>query len=343
MPLKHNTAEKLEPSNGRTIVQTVLVILALTLLINTAAVAYLSRYTSNSTYWLLQTKWRSLMSGPALDWLILGDSSGNQGLDAGLFSREMGPAYNYCTFGDALLRNDADMLRAYIQRHGAPKGVLLVHTYDIWYRAANPQVVAHAPVPLCRLADYWADIPRKDQFLTKLLLDRWLPLWSQPSSLRAMVTHPLRLFAPRKELDDHGMELQYNPDPAHLKKDAADHLVFTASNTFTVSQVNRASVAEICRLADADHFDVYFAMCPIYEGVTEAPQFRAYYGEVLDYLNGVESANPRFHLLGPFPIPESAERMQSVDHVIHAAAEDFTHSMILRIRAAQAGGVTREG
>jgi len=40
-------------------------------------------------------------------------------VDAALFSREMGPAYNFCTCGDALVKNDLEMLRAYLSRHGA--------------------------------------------------------------------------------------------------------------------------------------------------------------------------------------------------------------------------------
>jgi hypothetical protein len=63
------------------------------------------------------------------------------------------------------------------------------------------------------------------------------------------------------------------------------------------------------------------------------PDFRAYEDAVTIFVRSAAAASPRFHVLEPFPIAESREHMQRVDHVVGEAAQDFTRLLVQRIRA----------
>jgi hypothetical protein len=338
MAQRHLTDEKVLPSSWKAIRRTILYVLLVMVAINVASVYCFDKNSFNETYWIFQWKWRKLLDGPKLDWLIFGDSSGNQCLDAGLFAQSMGPSFNFCTFADALVRNDKDMLEAYIARHGAPKGVLLVHNHNIWYRTANPQVIAHGPIPFSKLSEYSEGVPDKGKFALTYALDRWVPLYAQHLSYWGFLTQPQKLFSKRTPVDEFGFEHHPNADTAHVTRHYNFHVDFASKNKFAVSKINLDAIDAMCKMAEKYNFDIYYAQSPMYDKAYANPVIREYYDQLMAFLQGLEAKYPRLHLLGPFPITEPAERMQSVDHATYATAEDYTQTIIGRIQALQQSG-----
>src|SRR5207253_10129783 len=116
----------------------------------------LNRFPINSGHGLVQAKWNLLKRLPApIDVLVLGDSSGNQGVVPQLLGAALGgTTINACTLADALIVNDAWMLDLYIRRLGPPKRVILVHVYDVWERDISYDVWAQIPLPW----GFWSDL-----------------------------------------------------------------------------------------------------------------------------------------------------------------------------------------
>jgi hypothetical protein len=190
-------------------------------------------------------------------------------------------------------------------------------------------------VSAANLKEYTTGLPSRAAFARDWALNRWVPLYAQASSYRSFVSRPQKLRQPRYALDAWGYEAELHPKPGALEKAMEEHTQFTKEHTFEVSQINRDALREICRLAEANNFDVYFTLCPLYEGALALPRLRTYYDQLVQYLETVEQSSPRFHLLGPFPLVNTAENMGNVDHLTDRGARDFTRLLIDRIRARQ--------
>jgi hypothetical protein len=337
MPLKHNTVEKILPITGGTLRRTVLTVTVVIVGLNIFGLFFLMGHNVDSSLWLLRTKWERLLSGPPVDWLILGDSSGNQGVDAGLFAEAMGPAYNFCTFSNALLLNDEQMLEEYVKRNAAPKGVVLAHTYHVWHFPISPQVVAHVPVGFAALSEYLRFAPSKSDFLLEFFSCRWFPLYSQPYGYRELFTDPGMAFAPRFPIDGWGFVPVDKPDTAyalqHWKHRAEDR----RKRAYVITLENRVAATRICELAQTHGFDVYYAFTPLYEAALSDSLVLADCREELRILRGLETRYSRFHVLGGLPPAEKLERMQYLDHVTLPAARDFTRSLVHQLKMRREG------
>ncbi len=131
------------------------------ILFNFAAKLYLKENTTNRAYWLINEKWELLLNQKKpVDWLILGDSSCNQGVVPSIVDEKLNVnSINLCTIGDMLTLDDAWMLEKYIQRFGVPKNVLIVHVHDAWSREVNRSLLAKIPLNW----GYWQQLePRVD-------------------------------------------------------------------------------------------------------------------------------------------------------------------------------------
>ena len=132
-----------------------LVAVVLALLFVNFAVYFTGAFTKlDSGVFLIRSKWNLLRDiDSPVEWLILGDSSANQGVIPDKFRSEYGGrVVNLGTVANALLIEDVWMLQDYIESHGAPKNVIVVHVYDMWVREADTSVFAHVPW------DYMGDI-----------------------------------------------------------------------------------------------------------------------------------------------------------------------------------------
>src|SRR5262245_5791244 len=123
--------------------------IAVVAILNVAAMGILGAWSTNIGYRLVQEKWDLLMRQRSpVEWLVLGDSSCNQGVVPAVLDEELRTtSLNLCTIGDMMLVGDAWMLRSYLQRVGVPRHVVMVHVYDIWGRGSmRGELLAKVPL-----------------------------------------------------------------------------------------------------------------------------------------------------------------------------------------------------
>ena len=305
-------------------------------LANLGANLYLKNFPQNRGYWLIQQKW-SLLKGlkQPVDWLVLGDSSCNQGVIPEVLEAEFSAkAINLCTIGDSLVLNDAWMLSKYIKEHGAPKNVLIVHVYDIWQREILWSVTSQTPLKW----GYWNNLePKIDISLQQqkdIFLNRYVPLYSQNTSLQKIIRDSDRLF------QDRGYELTatgFMPVPEanswNVENDAQGHIRSTTEReNYSLSATNQNSMDAIIKLAEEHNINVYLANSPLYAELYQNPNFRAYYDRVQNELEQISNTSPKVQRILTTPMTFTKEEMENVDHVITTAAESYTKQLAKEIK-----------
>lgn len=307
---------------------TLLVLVAL----NIATLWYLDRYTSNSGYWVMKRKWEMLQARTApADWLIVGDSSCNQGVVPTTWEPIMGgDAVNLCTNAGLTLADGVWMLEEHIRQLGPPSNVLVVHTYDMWPRDIEYVALGKIPLPW----GFWRKLKPSPQLSWRqevdIFLTRYLPLYAENVTLLRMllqaVATPSSLFDTPWRLDADGYMGLPGASAAGAAKDGQRHIDFVSHSNFTLSDINREALVELARLSDEYGIEVYLANGPLYEGLFETEEFQAYYGAVQDVLREASEQSPTVHYVPhnfAFPLAE----MRSADHVAPPAAVTYTKQL----------------
>jgi len=300
------------------------------ILLNFAAVWYLAEYSPNIGYLLIAAKWNLLRSLPNhVDLLILGDSSGNQGVDPTVIWEEAKlSSVNLCSIGDAMVLNDAWMLEDYLKRYGAPQKVLIIHGYDIWSRDINISVLSKIP------GSWWnqqpsVDLTPKDR--VRVYLNRYVPIYAETRSLAYLLQNPWQAFREDMQLEPDGFMIEAEADPDRVVEDTKVHLEFVRQNTRIISDPNRMALEYIRDLAEKHQFDVFIANGPLYDELYADSAFQAYYDKVRETITAITSASARMHYILDPPMTFTEEDMQSADHTTAAAARDYTAHIIEEI------------
>ena len=313
-------------------------VLAVAVVGNFLAMAYFRRWTANEGYWLIEQKWYRLMSlDKPVDWMLIGDSSCNQGLVPDVMSKRLGgEVQNFCVIGNMLALNGAWMVDAHIRRVGPPKHVVAMYVYDVWPRDPNPILLAHVPLPW----GYWSNaqpalsLSAVEQL--KVAAARYFPLFAQKKTIAFLAENPSRLWTQPAELNANGFMVSALPDTAYVLGDAKDHRAFVRGNHFQISEPNKRALEHLIALAEQYHFDLYLVNGPSYEGLLRDEPFRAYYNDMRTALEGYSGRSRYVHYLSaprPFPLAE----MNSTDHVIFTAAQRLTEQVSAEIAAARSG------
>ena len=332
--------ENLRPSSWLRIVLELLGSLVLLVCINLALIVYLGNLTTNFGYWTIHQKWWLLedLQHP-VDWLILGDSSCNQGVMPEIFVNELGEtALNLCTIGNLGTVDDLWMLEEYIDRFGPPLHVLIVHVFDIWHRPLDPVILGQAPRPW----GFWeehtlgASLFADEKIRQESFLDRYLPLYSHSRTianiLRATVTLQHNPFEPAWRLEPDGFLVATDPHVDVVIAGAQDQIKFAAENAFSISPTNDMAMQEIGVLADSWGFEVYMVNSPVYQGLYDDPAYQTYLAGVQRKLAEFDSDYAYvFHIIAVRTFP--AESMQNPDHLILTGAVEYTHWLIEQVAA----------
>jgi hypothetical protein len=318
----------------RTVVGHLLAALTLLFLFNFSSYFFLSHYTSNYGFWVINNKWRLLVELEApVNWLILGDSSANQGVIPAEIEAETGnQAVNLGTIGNMILVDDLWMLEEYIARFGPPEKVVIIHVFDMWHRSFNPMLLAHVPLPW----GFWEDYTLSEELIAEevekdLFIERYLPLYAQTRTLRQVIFSSLTRFRSPFDtgyrLDEKGYFYAQIPEPNLVVLGAEDQIRFASENAFYVSYSNQILLGALARTADQHQMDIYLVNSPVYEGLYHAPSFQAYTQNMHSVLKDITNSSPYLHYIpeiATFP----AEQMQNPDHLITSGAEVYTRWLI---------------
>jgi len=336
MTKRHDTqliGEIVGPVKVRDLWVTAIGSLALVVCMNVASVWYLREYPTNMGSWLVVRKWQMLhdLKEP-VDWLILGDSSGNQGVMPALFDEMVGGrSVNLCTVASLSVANDVWLLHDYIKRFGAPRNVLLVHTYDVWTR--EPGVEGLAKIPLT-----WWDLLRLKPSLNlslqekvRLLLAKYAPLYAEPKALASLFQAPRTWFDCRFRLEANGFMAMADARPWYVESDCEAKIESLKKHEFRVSRLNREAISCIVSVAERYEFDVYLVNGPIYEGLYKSKEFLAYFDGLGATLEGVVMKGKRLHYILREPMTFPKELMQNTRHVVQAGAREYTRRLASEI------------
>ncbi len=336
-PSSYLPAEVIQPVTPRALLGTWIAVFVLVLLVNVFVAPRMLEGGRNLAGWIIGHKWRMLLRlDHPVDDLVLGDSSCNQGVNPAVLAPALGDrtAINLCTIGDMLTTNDAWMLQTYIERHGAPRRVVIVHVYDIWSRDFDWSRVGSVPVGYFDLRKLRPAMKLERWQLRSYLESRYFPLYSSNRSLqtRLRIGAPEEAAGPR-HVDSLGFLADTVAYPDSVEQDFAGHLRFLARDRFHLSADNARGLRRIAALAEQHDFDVYLASAPVYERLAQAEPFQRYLAEVAQALDSVTGPRSRVRLVFTEPMAFPASEMQNADHLVHSAADRFTRALAEEIVA----------
>lgn len=335
---KQLSREVYQPVRWRQVWITLIGVTLIVLALNGLAYLYLTRDRVNLGAFIASEKWRILNNlQTPVDWVVLGDSSANQGVVPDEIESCLGgSAVNLATIADWTLLNDAWMLENYLSRFDAPDGVIIVHVYNIYPRSLRPEVVSQAALPW----RFWAQYSPAPGFTAgdeaNILLEKFFPLYYRNETLlqavKQVVSTRGSFLSQPNPINAQGYMASDKADPTTVERDARNQINFVNANAFQVSSANQAAIDRIIELAEQYSFDVYFGNSPMYEVLYEDPAFQQYLTRVQDWLRETTSRSTRTHYL-PSVSTFPATEMENADHIIDTAARQFTETLCSDVRA----------
>ncbi len=316
--------------------------LAIFILINLSLRLYLDKYSPNFGLWLIRQKWEMLLKlDGSQDVLILGDSTANQGLVAETIQEETGfKTVNLATVANMTFLNDVWMLHAYLQDHDPPKIVLIMNSYQMWFRSPNLQAINTIP---------FFSIPNRDEIFVPDLgfsdFDRlqqavlhYLPVYSENASLQRLGRSILQIppdfslvVQQNYKLSPLGTFSVQEQNPHDLDQDISEHLEFLKREPM-FSAENQAALAELKNISGQYDFDIYLINAPLAAEVVKSPDFPGYFDYIESYLQEIFGGSAHIHYV-PGVRSYDSEEMESADHLLRAAAIDFTKWVVREIIA----------
>lgn len=330
------TPERLFPVAWRTVFLSLIGVVLLVVALNTLLLSYLRQNGPNRGYWLVRAKWQLLAEqSTPVDWLILGDSTANQGVDPAVITAVTAQsALNLGTVANMNATDDAWLLRNYIARYGPPEAIIYQHAYQTWARAVNPVFVAQTPLSLADLGRQQPPYVPGIQDRSALLLARYAPLYADNQSLRTVVSELLRrpglLMTPRFRLTTAGFMVVAESNSDRVQRDAAAHRALARERPFQPNPSATAALLAVADLAQTHHLPVYVIDAPIEEALAADPYVAAYRRAVQDYLAASLAGYEEMVLLGPSP-DFPAAGMENADHLTAAMAAQHTRNILTAI------------
>jgi hypothetical protein len=314
--------------------------LVVMVLLNFFALWYLGHFSTNFGYWTIHQKWALLgkMDAP-VDWLILGDSSCNQGVSPAQIQEQLGEtAMNLCTVGNMTVLNDVWMLEEYIQRFGPPKGVVIGHVYDIWYRDLDTLILGQIPRPW----GFWKehtlgkDLLDSADIRSSLIQERIVPLLSQRLTIREMLRSfmfgRLLPFKSKWHIDEYGFLKSEEAQPEFAIQDGQKHMQFVDENDPSISSINQQALERLIEIAETYQLPIYLVNSPLYEGLNADDEFQTYLAELHRQIKTIIGESQYVHM-----IPEiktfPATQLQTADHLTFPGAKVYTDWLIQKVLA----------
>lgn len=326
--------------------------LAGVLCINVVWFLYLDAYLRDGSRRTVSQKWEILagMREP-VDWLLLGDSSCNQGVIPEVLSQSLGgSSVNLCTIGPVTTVHQAMMLEAYVARFGAPTHLVLVNAFAITAEAFDPRVLAKAQVswglsPMLRFSPETISVSSQ----LEIAFARYLPLYYENREIRTLLRRAVEapsalLVRPfRLALTADGYMPMHDPlltDEAIREID--QQLSATDGIRFTDASVR--GVERLVALAERYGIRTFVFTGPMYEGLTRSPLFQRYFPPVQRWWSAIAARTSHVtyvDALHTFPLWQMGDDAQ---HVTHVAAEIYTRQIADDIRRVEGGApVTSTG
>jgi hypothetical protein len=301
---------------------------------NWCAIAYLRHYNPKEWNFLSHLKWGILqdLEKEGIEWLIIGDSSGNQGIDPKHFKQRLNQsAINLCTIGPLLTLDGSWMLDYHIKEYGAPKNVLMIHVPDLWYREFDENVFCEAPWDLISANDLSPQLDYSLEQESNIFVNRFFPLYSKNLSLAKIFTGEVQLFSPPVVVDSLGYNQREGHNKDNVAKDTKGHREFFGDNNLEVSYYVEQGLISTMENCEKHGVNLFIAMAPIHDTLGYSPEFKGYQSQINEYLVKMSSKYKRTHIISDSTMLFPSDKMQNSDHIIHSESALFTNYLIDRI------------
>lgn len=328
--------EKLGAVRFRDIFKTMARTFLILAVVNAVVCVFLSAFPQNRAYWLVKEKWKLLETRekPA-DMLVLGDSSCSMGVAPEALRGNLGmDALNLCVFAGMIAVNDAWMLDRYIQKHGAPKAVLISHIYYSWTNGPNYWALAKVP----QKSGYWRrlrpSLGNSPGVTARMWLGRYVPFFSENKTIGEIIKSPLAMLSRDFHIQQDGMTPIEKADPENVEADMERILPLIKNpKEFKISPANLKALDAISELAENAKFDVYIVNSPLYRGLAENPRYREYFKSMESVFVEYTKDKKRVHYI-PGQLTYEKNQMEDSDHLIRPAAFEFTNEISQMIEKA---------
>jgi hypothetical protein len=198
----------------------------------------------------------------------------------------------------------------------------------MWNRELTPAFVAKVPLPWRKVHRSLSALIDVGQ-LSSVFILRYLPLYSENTTLSEVILDgirsPSRLFRQEFHLTSGGYMKYTNATPQWVDYDAWEHIKFVTEHEFVLSEANKTAIEQLVDLAERDGVNVYLTSSPLYQGLAENEQFRAYFSQLQQTLESFASQSEYIHILPVLSLHKS-DQMQN-DHVIYDAAIRYTEDV----------------
>ena len=296
-------------------------------LINFVLLSALGQSDANLGYEVIDRKWSlAQQSHGQIDVLVLGDSSGDQGVDPSRLKQKYGKSgLNLCTFGDMLLVDDVWLLQTYLQSNPPPSQIVLVHVYDVWSRTeVKTGPLRHIPIRLNDWDNLAPLISLDWQWKISVLIDGWCPIYSRRESLKYLITSPRAFFEQQQSpYCDGGFRKVTDADLKHTRADRNRHIAMLAKQSFTPSPLNQQALQTLLKLTAEHKVPMLIVNSPLDEQLAEDKAFAAYYAQLQFWLLQETKPFPNVAVYADvFPVNDN--ELERVDHVTFPAAQRYT-------------------
>jgi hypothetical protein len=332
--------ERTRPTSRKTLALTIDIVLLSGVALNTAVKHVLRAHPEldNPTYAAFYEQWDRLLTlEEPVETLILGDSSCRQGVDPEVLDIALGTrSLNLCTMGNAATVNSVWQLSTYIERHGAPKRVILIHVHDVWKRAISLPLLGRIPLRW----GYWERLPpgispSREQ-LQEVFLAGHVPLYSQDRTITKLLLHPLDAGKRRVQFTSRGFApVKKKGNPEAVRRDEINHLRHTVPHGWRISQQSRRALRSMTKMADREGFDLYIGSSPLSSSMVEAPAFRAYLDEGHRVISDLIADSARARVILHPPVSYPREEMRTSDRVTAKLVPDFTRRVAAAVTAVE--------
>lgn len=330
---------EIEPPTTRRGLGVSLVVMAALVLGVNALVAVLSpRATRTYDGRMVDAKWRlASEGGPGGDVLVVGDSSGNFGVDATVLAGELGvPARNLCTYGRFQVTGAGWLVDRAIETAEAPPAlVVAVFGARTFVLEADGFTMAQMPLRPLEWRSRAPHVGLGAVDALRFTAARAFPLFTQSASIgRCLARWEWRPDLSRLVIEDDGTGRLPAANPAAVPG-FADRTIaeYEAHDGPVPTERERAAVRGLVADADARGYDLVFVTSPIWDGLVDRPAHVRMEARVTAFLEDACEASPRAHVLpGPAQIfPASA--MENPFHLTPAPAAAFTRELAERLRS----------
>ena len=329
--------ENINIKNRIRLIPILIIVFVFFITINFLTYFYLNKYTSNKGYFIVNKKWdivTKTKKSKNVKWLIVGDSSGNQGVSTDLFEDGFGgEAYNVCTLGDNTCLIDSWMIDYWIRKNGAPENILMVHVYDVWERSGNSFMFSQNPLTLAFTMSLKPDVFSISKKVN-LLFKKYFALYFQNNSVSRIIKTPRNLFREHYEMGEHGYMQSSVSKEEKVHEDIKGHLwnLRNRKEKMAFSNINKTSLNEIKRMVEENNINLFIANSPIAIELYSAKEYQHYFNEITSSLSNYCNESPKIHYINNPQMIFADTLMENADHLIHSAALEYSNNLIQEIK-----------